>query len=251
MVFLSKSSLSCFLQCPQKYKLLYVDNLQDVIPRSPQAQRGLNVHEFCFQSYDHLKIVSGSLVYDVDWVDEKLSLANGEESHFLRNFLQMEEERWEICKEMAPKNPEEYFIPFMREKRLENKGLEIVGIVDRVDKKFNGNFCVVDIKTEKPDYRPWRLTELRREMAFYKILVECSGELPEGKCVEDFAIYYPHDNSVLYEKFSTLTLTALRKNMGYMRGAIGRKDFPCRVTIYCRYCECVNLGCPMTFEGKL
>ena len=87
MVFLSKSSQGTFKQCPQKFKLLYIDHLQDSVPKSWQAQRGLNVHEFCCQSYDHLKIVTGSLVYDQPWIDEKLAQATPEEIGFLQNFL--------------------------------------------------------------------------------------------------------------------------------------------------------------------
>lgn len=116
-------------------------------------------------------------------------------------------------------------------------------MVDRVDLNFDDKtYTVVDYKTEKFDQRSWKLTEHRREMAFYKNLVENSNLL-KGE-VTHFCIYYPRSNDVWNERFNTRTLTALAKTLKNVREKIEKGEFPCCVSYFCRFCEC-NKICDM------
>ena len=241
-ILLSKSSLNTYLVCPRLYKYIYVDKVP-LPPKSPAAQRGIDVHQFCYDFYDYVTVSGSEFYIDQKWLEEQLLIATDEARPFMENFIQLEKERWKVCVEHCPEKPEKYFYPVLREEKIVNLGLGMVGIVDRVDLNFDDEtYTVVDYKTEKYDRRPWKLTEHRREMAFYKKLLENSGLL-DGE-VTHFCIYYPRSNDVWCEKFNNRTLNALERNMEKVRNAIKAGEFPCKVSVYCRWCELRHI-CPM------
>ena len=242
MVFLSKSSLSTYLVCPRLYRFIYVDKIPLGV-KSPEAQRGLDVHAFCEMFYDNVTVTGSAFYVNPTWLDEQLLIATPDALPFIENFLLMEKERWKVCVEHSPKDPGKYFYPVLKEQKIQNLGLEITGIVDRVDLNFdNKTYTVIDYKTEKFDQRPWKLTEHRREMAFYKMLLETSGLL-NGE-ITHFCIYYPRSNNVWCESFTWRTINALNKKMEEVREGILAGRFACNVSLYCRWCEASQI-CPM------
>lgn len=242
MVVLSKSSLNTFITCPMLYKFLYVLKMPQTF-KSSAAQRGIDVHQFCCDYYDHVHIDGTTLSIDKAWLDEQLMVATDEAKPYITNFLDFDKERWKLCVEKFPENPEKYFRPVMKERKILNLGLEMVGIVDRVDLNFDGkSYTVVDYKTEVYSNKSWKLTEHRREMAFYKILLENSGELEYP--ITHFCIYYPHSNHVWCEPFNSRTINALKKKLEEVRQKISSESFKCNVSIFCRYCDMSSI-CPM------
>lgn len=241
MVVLSKSSLNTFLVCPKLYQFLYVDKIRP--PITKYAQRGIDFHQFCSDFYDYAFVTGSDMFIDKTWLEEQKTISTEMVWPFIENFLSFEEHRWQICVENKPDNPAYYFYPIMREKKLTNLGLEMVGIVDRVDHNFdNETYTVVDYKTEKYDMRSWKKTEHRREMAFYKKLLEMTSNV-DGE-ITHFTIYYPRSNDVWCEKFSHRTISALERNMERVKTEIRAERFPCKVSYYCRYCD-ANKMCPM------
>jgi RecB family exonuclease len=241
VVLLSKSSLNTFLVCPRLYKFLYIDKVPTQTTEA--AQRGSDVHDFCNLFYDHLTFSGKNFSVDKKWLDEQLSLSTDEAKPFIENFIEFEKLRWKSCVDFSPENPEKYFLPVLREEKITNRGLEMVGIIDRVDLNFDGkSYTVVDYKTERFDQRPWKLTEHRREMCFYRKLLENSGLL-KGP-VTHFCIYYPRSNDVWNESFSWQTTKALEKSLREVREDIEAERFPCQVSLFCRWCS-VNNICPM------
>ncbi len=243
MVVLSKSSLNTYITCPKLYKFFYVDKIV-IDHKSPQAQRGIDVHQFCCDYYDHIELSGKDLKVDQKWLQEQITIASEDAKPYIFNFLNFEQQRWNICVEKCPENPGKFYIPEMREQKILNLGLEMVGIVDRVDLNFDGkSYTCVDYKTEKFDQRPWKLSEHRREMAFYKILLESSGLLKYP--VTHFCIFYPRSNDVWHEAFTNRTLNALKKKLSDVRASIAAGDFTPNVSIFCRWCD----AAPMcTFE---
>ena len=232
---LSKSSLNTFLTCPRLYKYLYIDKISVEIT-SPAAQRGIDVHKFCCDFYDYVTVTPEEFIIDKDWLEKELTSATEEALPYMKNFLKFEEERWKICKQHCPENPGKYFIPVLKEKKIVNWGLGMRGIVDRVDLNFDDKtYTVVDYKTETYSEKMWKRTEHRREMAFYKVLLESSG-LIEGE-VTHFCIYYPKSNDVWVEPFNKRTLNALDRAIEKVRNKIASKDFPVKVGAFCRWCS--------------
>ncbi len=195
------------------------------------------MHQFCFDFYDHIDISGSNFFVEKKWLDEQLLILTEEARPFVENFIEFEKERWKVCVEHSKEELQKYFFPVLREEKITNLGIEMVGIVDRVDLNFdNKTYTVIDYKTEKFDNRSWKLTEHRREMAFYKLLIESSNIL-KGE-VTHFCIYYPRSNDVWSEKFNTRTLNSLRDKLKEVRQKIASKDFPVSVSPFCRWCEC-------------
>jgi CRISPR/Cas system-associated exonuclease Cas4 (RecB family) len=218
-----------------------------VVPSvSPEAQRGIDVHDFCMQFYDHVTVSGSKFEVDEGWLEKQLLGASEVARPFIENFVKFEEDRWRLCVQNVKNGKvKRYFLPVLREQKIVNLGLEITGVIDRVDLNFDGKtYTVVEYKTEKFDQRGWKLTEHRREMAFYKMLLENSNCL-KGE-VTHFCIYYPRSNEVWVEKFDPRTISSLKKTLSDVRRKIERGEFPCKVSYYCRYCE-VNSYC--SFNG--
>jgi len=73
-MYLSKSSLNTWLMCPAKFKRLYID--KEKTTKSIEAQRGIEVHDFCNLFYDNL--INSTLltrIYRVSMVTTSLSVA--------------------------------------------------------------------------------------------------------------------------------------------------------------------------------
>ena len=246
MVFISKSSLNCFIQCPKKYYFLHIEKIPT--EQTSAMERGIDVHQFCYDFYDNVKIENGNLKIDFDWISGSFLSVTEISKPYIGNFLDFEKKRWETCKDR--KNPEKFFFPIFREERFENPKLEILAIVDRIDQKFNQNYTIVEYKTEKYDMKAWKLTEFRRELWFEKLVAEGTEQFKE-KCpngtIEDFVIYFPHSNDVLIEKFNYRSLSALQRNIDLMREAIRKNHFPCNVQYHCRWCPASPL-CEMEME---
>jgi RecB family exonuclease len=243
VVVLSKSSLSTFITCPRLFKFLYVDKVQQD-RSSPEAQRGIAFHEFACSFYDNLYISGDQFQIDQQWLQEQIQLMTPDTVPFVKNFVEFEQNRWKLCVEEKPDNPAKFFLPVLKEKKILNLGLEMVGIIDRVDLNFDEKgYTICDYKTERFSTKSWKMTEHRREATFYKILLENSGliDLP----VTSFAFIYPRSNDVWAEDFGTRTLSAFKKKITQVRQEIEAEEFPCKVGIFCRFCNCNNI-CDMS-----
>ncbi len=239
MVVLSKSSLNTFITCPRLYKFLYVDKIKQD-RTSPEAQRGTFFHEFACAFYDNLHISGTEFQIDQKWLNEQITIVSPETVPYIKNFVEFEQSRWKACVKQCPENPSKFFIPVLKEKKILNLGLEIVGIIDRVDLNFDGkSYTICDYKTEKFSLKSWKVTEHRREAAFYKVLTESSGLL--NGLITHFAFIYPKENDVWVEEFNGRTLSALKKKLVDVRQEISAGNFPCSTGIFCRWCDCSQI----------
>lgn len=242
MVVLSKSSLNTYMTCPRLYKFLYVDKIvQD--RTTPEAQRGVSFHEFACAFYDNLHISDKYFQIDQKWLQEQIQIVTPDVVPFIKNFVEFEHNRWNLCVEKCPEHPEKFFMPVLKEKKILNLGLEMVGIIDRVDLNFDEkSYTICDYKTERFDMRSWKQTEHRREATFYKTLLESSGLI--NFPVTDFAFIYPRTNDVWTEKFNGRTLSAFKKKLQEVREEIAAENFACQISVFCRYCD-MNSRCEM------
>ncbi len=162
------------------------------------------------------------------------------------NFIEFEQNRWNICKELCPKNPKKYFIPLCRETKFVSEKLQQITIIDRLDLRKDGNYTLVEIKTERFQNKGWKNTEFRREMMFEKTTCESSPEFQNRfpKNIVDFVIYFPRSNDLMIESFNWRTASALKKALEKMRADIDNSYYPCNVEYHCRFCN-FTLTCPM------
>lgn len=246
-MYISKSSLAAFLQCPKKFEYRHIDRLKG--EKSDAMLRGSEVHEFCAEFYDHLKFTNEHFTINENFVEDFLESCLEQSIPYIKNFINFERDRWKVCKNLYPKDPKKYFFPLLREEKFVSDTLEQVTILDRLDLRLDGNYTLIEIKTSKFSDKPWKKTELRREMAFEKNTAEASPEFQKNfpNDIMNFVIYFPRSNDVMMENFHWQTFRALDKALEKMRWHIAQNKFPCNVRYHCRYCE-FNRVCDMEFE---
>jgi hypothetical protein len=246
-LYLSKSSLGAFLQCPKKFFHLYIEKQKS--STSPQAQRGIEVHNFCNLFYDNLHFHNGNFTVEPEFLNPYLEMCLEDTKSYIQNFIDFEHQRWQACRTLCPKNPKKLFIPLLREEKLVSDKLQQVTIVDRLDQKLDGNYTLVEYKTEKFQPKEWKKTEFRREMMFEKTTCEASEAFQKRfpNNITDFVVYFPRSNDVMIEAFNFRTASALKKSIERMRMDIENSYFPCNVEYHCRFCP-FSLSCNMEMQ---
>ncbi len=166
-------------------------------------QRGLEVHDFINKFYDNIIFAEDSFLLNPNFKDSFFETCVPEAIEQIENFLIFEQSRWEICKNLCPKDPKKYFVPLLREAKLISESLEQVTILDRLDLRTDGNYTLVEFKTEKFKPTGWKNGEHRREMMFEKLTAEASPEFQKkftGSIV-DFVVCFPCSNDMFTGKF--------------------------------------------------
>ena len=247
-MYISKSSLGAFLQCPRRFQYNYIDKIKS--PSSPQAERGIAVHEFCNRFYDNIKFRNGRFIVDEGFLSDTLNTATPDAKLCMENFIEFEFKRWDACKVLNPLNPKKLFMPLLRESKFFSDKLEQVTIVDRLDQRLDGNYTLVEYKSERFQPKGWKLTELRRELCFEKTTCETSPEFMNlyPNNILDFVVYFPRSNDIIMEGFNWRSMKALQNAIEKMRLAVELKDYPCNVNYHCRYCS-YNLSCNMEMSS--
>ena len=222
--------------CPHKFQYLYIEKRKST--SSPQAQRGIEVHKFCNEFYDNLTFKNGDYTVNAEFLEAWFDTCLNDTKPYLENFLQFEKQRWEVCKQLLPQDAKKLFIPILREAKYSSDKLCQVTIVDRLDLRVDGNYTLVEIKTEKYNPKGWKDTEFRREMTFEKNTIESATEFQQKfpKDIVDFVVYFPRANDVMMENFNWRSAQALNKALEKMRADIDNSYYPCRVDYHCRFC---------------
>lgn len=177
MVRLSKSKIGCFKQCNYRYKLQYIDRLKGKeIP--PQLKKGIEVHEI-LERYN--KFETNKLVEAEKLIKEEENYPKYQKivDNFLAFNKRLSDDGVHIDK------------PACAEKMMEDKELNIVGVIDAVH-KFKEHVLVLDYKTGKKH----PITKFRFELSLYAHLYEKKS----GDDVTHIGIYFAeHDTFIIEE----------------------------------------------------
>ncbi|MBI4424249.1 MAG: PD-(D/E)XK nuclease family protein [Elusimicrobia bacterium] len=164
---LSHSSMSLYLECPQKFKFRYIDKL----PEAPKwfFSFGQSVHKALEFFYSIPALPAPTLPqllehYKTHWKREGYKSPEQEREHLV------EGER--ILSEYYRKHIDAYRLPLFAEYKfdLEVDGIPVTGFVDRIDRLDNGKLHVIDYKTGKAIAKG-RLGE-DRQLTMYQMAVE-------------------------------------------------------------------------------
>lgn len=143
---LSHSSISLYLECPQKYKFKYIDKL----PEKPKSffSFGRSVHSALEFFYNVTALPAPTLEqvlahYKENWVREGYK-SEEEEKQYLA-------EGDRILRDFYKKHITEFVPPFFAEYRFDLKvdGVPVTGFVDRIDKVGKDRIAIIDYKTGK------------------------------------------------------------------------------------------------------
>ena len=244
MKVFSHSRLSCYEQCPQKYKLKYIDRVETEVEESIEAFLGVRVHETLEKLYRDLgyqKVNTLDELLDFfhsewkkNWYD---SIVIVKEEYGPENYLKMGERF--ITDYYNKYKPFDQGRTISLEERilvnLDNSGdYKLQGFIDRVMESEEGYYEVHDYKTNSrlplPEY-----IENDRQLALYAIGIK--ERYPDVKDVRLIWHFLAFDKEI----DSTRTdeeLEELKKSVIEMIDRIESDEkYPANPSLLCDWCE--------------
>ena len=212
---LSKSQANLFLDCPFKWKKVYIDKIRS--KPSPAQWRGIKIHKKIENFYKNPQP-------DID----------------LKNFLNFELRR---IKDMIKegKFDKKYFYPLFQELKMQNEELGLKGICDAVFiNPGDDGLIVIDWKTGK--YYPDKFDSYRFELAVYSELLRCSGKIDEAP--KYWGIYFTDADKLFFEKIEQKYIDAMYKTMEEVRKGIESGEYEPKKNQWCFFCQFKN-ECPL------
>ena len=244
MTVYSHSRLSCFEQCPQKYKLKYLDKVETEVEQSIEAFLGSRVHETLEKLYRDLgyqKVNTLDELLDVfrsewkkNWDD---SIVVVKEEYGPQNYLKMGEKF--ITDYYNKYTPFDQGKTIALEERvliaLDDAGeYKLQGFIDRVMESEEGYYEVHDYKTNSrlplPDY-----LDNDRQLALYAIGIK--ERYPDVKDVRLVWHFLAFDKEVDSTR-TDADLEALKKDVIALIEKIEHEEkFAANPSLLCDWCE--------------
>ena len=126
--------------------------------------------------------------------------------------------------------------------------VQLVGIIDRVFREGQGGLALMELKTGK--WYPRKLSAMRMEMAYYKMLIELSTEEElkavglNDSMVTHWGWRYSAADRLDYEATKRVSERAMENSLNKLLRMYVEKDFPVtKDTFKCSYCDYMDL-CP-------
>ncbi len=244
MTIYSHSRLSCFEQCPYKYKLSYIDKVETEIPESIEAFLGSRVHEVLQKLYEDLKFQKQDSLEDLinylheiwknNWDD---SIVIVKEEYSKDNYIRMAEKF--IADYYNRYHPFDQGRTIALEDRilisLDSEGdYKLQGYIDRLVESSDGFYEIHDYKTNsRLPLRKYIDTD--RQLALYMIGVK--NNYPNVKGVKLIWHFLAFDKEIDSTR-SDEELESLKKETIALIDKIeGEEKFDANVTFLCDWCE--------------
>lgn len=247
---LSPSAISKFLECPQKYKFSYIDEIKE--PPSWQMYLGSFVHEVLEHLYKQpavqrnhktLKEIATNLWAENNWsakielLPEKL----GSLSEFKWSAFEAMTNLW------ALEDPSAVELDHLELKITASiNGVQMFGIVDRIASDPDGSVVISDYKTGKiPDSRFYSDDQKWFQLLLYAAMYEATT----GKLAKRLEYFYlakntKHELEVSNEKVQVAKEVVVKVRLG-IDEASASGEFSCNVTNLCNWCHYKKIGiCP-------
>lgn len=251
---ITKSSLSTFKWCNRQYFHQYIERLpQDT---SPAMLKGSTVHNAYETLWDDFNIVKAETMNEDELyeyftslfpIDDYGDVYDNVIDFEIQRFFQSKED--DVLESYIPIENEilldaELLIPFDADPNYELKRSYIVhlqGIIDRVFME-DGHCFPMELKTGL--WKDTKLSSMRGEMAFYKLLMDLAVDEHGNKLFESvtkWGWYYPESNYCYLEDVKASSMTALRKRFARLIWSYENNKFP--ASFYYRKCQhCSFLG---------
>ena len=255
---ITKSSALAHNWCPRKYQFNYPLNLpQDQTPAMAKGNIIHNAQENYWDDFDIKKAenmtrtelidYSNSLYPIDDYVDQYHTMTANQVNRFLKarenntldNFLPVGNEirlnaRYMIMRNQNPK--------FTLQNDYE---VHLQGVIDRLFLE-DGGYVPMELKTGL--WKDYKMAGMRKESAFYKLLLEQATDEELAKFgldpdipVTHWGWFYPASNHFYVEKIKQTSTTALLKGIAKLIYDYEQGEFPTKY--YFKTCEfCSYLG---------
>jgi len=152
----------------------------------------------------------------------------------------------------------EDFLPVANEVKLSPKAtfhvddkeveVQLVGIIDRIFSEGQGGLALMELKTGK--WHPRKMSAMRMEMAYYKMLIELSTEEElkavglNDSMVTHWGWRYSAADRLDYEPVKKVSERAMQNSMNKLLRMYVDQDFPITKDDFkCSYCDYMDL-CP-------
>lgn len=257
---ITKSSMSTFKWCKKQFEFSYLDRRP--IEQNAAMLKGTVIHdshEMFYKQVDMDKVKDSTFVEIKDYfqtlfpiddyteMTEKMSTFEAErylnfkKAGILENFLPVGNEvmlnaRILIQRDTDVKHPlnRDYVV-------------HLQGIVDRVFKE-DDHFIPMELKTGA--WKDSKKTGLRRELAFYKLLMDSSDDCDFAP-IKHWGWYFPENNHLTIEPVKKQTTNALKKSIAAMIFAYELDEFtPSYFHKKCVWCEYQDI-CPAAIDAGL
>ena len=242
---ITKSSLGTFDWCPKKYDFSYVQRLpQDQTEAMLKGTVLHNHREKFFDDFDVkkaekmnnseiLEYCTGLMPVD-EYYDISLTVASLEAQRFIEAKAEDKvHEYLPVCNEgkfdaeiTIPANINPKF-PLQRDYVI-----HIQGIIDRIFKE-NGGLVPFEYKTGA--WKDYKRTSMRKEMAFYELLIENATDevmikngLDPNDKVTHWGWYYPASNYIYAEERKKRSMTSVMNNIAKLIHHYERQQFPAK-----------------------
>ena len=205
---LSKSQVNLFLDCPYKWKKVYINKIRS--KPSLAQQRGIDIHSKIEKFYRDPKP-------DKD----------------LKNFIKFELQRVKnMIKEK--KFDKKYFYPIFQELKMQNEEIGLKGICDAVFiNPKDDKLIVIDWKTGK--YYPKDFDKYRFELAVYAELLKHSDKTDEVPAY--WGIYFSDADKLFFEKIDQKYIDKMYETVEEARKGMESGDYFPKKNKWCWFCQ--------------
>ncbi|MHA1368247.1 MAG: RecB family exonuclease [Promethearchaeota archaeon] len=221
---MSKTEIFTYLQCPMKYKYLYIDKMKYDMPEI--AMDGIIIHDAYEQFFPainikHLKeLVTEREIYEYFLETFKKIIPKRVDDPMIKNFCMMETTRLMEIREMGL-DVYEYWYPVACELYFKDEDIRLKGKIDRIDRAYDGSLHPTEYKTGHAPKDGKLIGDTKKQLALYSIAMEKQFKEP----VKFICCVYPRDNVVLFEPLQKVTKTYALKSRDKVISAIERGEF--------------------------
>jgi len=226
--WLSKSQIKTFLQCPMKWKYIYLDEIKNIA--SPAQDRGSLIHKKVERFYKNIDITKTA--------DGKQEIKLKKPDEDLVKFVEFENQRIKDCvSEIGEFNPA-YFNPVFQELKVSCPELMLRGIIDAVYLNPKDNkLIIIDWKTGQ--FNQNQLDDYRLELAIYKILFDNDKTINkiDGVEVGYWGIYFLDKGKLFFESVSDKYIQKAIKIINKVRLEMECGEYKMKPSFWCKWCQ--------------
>ena len=242
MLTYSYSKVTCFEQCPLKFKFQYIDKIKTEIEQTIEAFLGGIVHEVLEKLYTDLKFQKVMKLNEIldfyndlwqkNWNDAIVIVKKG-----------YDKENYRKMGEKFLTNYYNHYKPFDKGKVLGLETTEFIDLddkykfhvrIDRLNEAENGAYEIHDYKTG--GYLPEQAKfDEDRQLALYSLWVlKKFGDVKRVKLIWHYLAF---DKEIVSERTQDQLMKLRRETIKAINKIESAKDFPSVITKLCDWCE--------------
>jgi putative RecB family exonuclease len=248
--YLSPSSIGLFRDCPQKFKISYIDKIKE--PPSWHLHLGSFVHEvleFLYKedspvrTQETIKKIATDRWVDGGWANKVESLENkpGTLLDFKRAAFESITNLWTI------EDPTETEIDGMEVEVIATvSGVAMKGYIDRFIFSEDGTVVISDYKTGKiPNPKYKSEDDKFFQLLCYALMLDASEQETTSKLELLYLTQKAKHDLVVTQENLEKARSVIVKTRSEIESACEREEFKCNVTVLCNYCHYKKIGiCP-------